>query len=408
VSIWTRRAPGTAGRHIVALAFVTFIAMGVPNGSLGTAWPSIRDDFSRPLADLGLLLVALTVGNVISGALAGWATRRLGRGAMLVASSVATAAALVLFSTAGAWPAVVAAVALLGFGKGLIDAGVNAFVAVNHGVRVMNLLHASFGVGSTLGPLLVAALLGAGRSWRPAFAVLAILDVVLVVAFWRTRRGWSAGVMEAAEHSRGRGGKGGAPLLVATLGLFFLYTGVEVGAGQWAYTLLTEGRGMGVGAAGFWVAAYWGGLTAGRIGVGVAGAGRSPLAILDGSIALALAGLSVVWIDPFGFGYLGLPVAGLGMAAVFPTLMGLAPRRFPPQRVASVVGYQTAAAALGAAALPYVAGFAAERSGLEVIGPVMCAGAGALLVLHLVTVRLAGGRPPGGRPPGGRPPAAAD
>lgn len=173
----------------------------------------------------------------------------------------------------------------------------------------------------------------------------------------------------------------------ADLILFFLYTGVEVGTGQWAFTLLTESRGLGTTAAGTWVAIYWGGLTLGRFGFGVVGERLAPSRILGGSMLVSLLGLGLLWSDPIGIGAVGLPIAGLGFAAVFPTLVSLTPARIGRLRSTRSMGSQLAAANLGAAGVPWLLGLVAEDHGLESLGAGLFATAVLLTVVNLASDR---------------------
>lgn len=156
--------------------------------------------------------------------------------------------------------------------------------------------------------------------------------------------------------------------------LFLVYTGVEVAAGQWAFTLLTESRAMPTAAAGWWVAAYWGGLTAGRLLFGVVGDRITADRLLDSSALVALAGLGLLWADPGGAGAIGLPIAGLGFAAIFPTLVSLTPARIGRDRSTRMVGYQLAAANVGAASIPWLMGLIAGTRGVGSLGPALFAG----------------------------------
>ena len=122
---------------------------------------------------------------------------------------------------------------------------------------------------------------------------------------------------------------------------------------------------MGTAAAGTWVAIYWGGLTLGRFGFGLVGDRLAPSRILRGSMLVSLLGLGILWLDPFDLGASGLPIAGLGFAAVFPTLVSLTPARIGRLRSTRSMGFQLAAANLGAAGVPWLLGLVAESYGLD-------------------------------------------
>ncbi|MGF1617689.1 MAG: sugar MFS transporter [Acidimicrobiia bacterium] len=171
--------------------------------------------------------------------------------------------------------------------------------------------------------------------------------------------------------------------VVLLLSLFFVYTGAEIGVGYWAYTLLSEGRGMPTAIAGGWVAAYWGGLTAGRFLVGAVGKRVSASNTLNASVVMAFIGVGVLWWDPAGAGFVGLPIAGIGFAAIVPTLVSLTPLRIGRDRSTRMVGYQLAAAGLGFATLPWAIGLLAGAYGLKTLGPGLFGITAIFTLLHL-------------------------
>jgi fucose permease len=162
-------------------------------------------------------------------------------------------------------------------------------------------------------------------------------------------------------------------------GLFFLYAGLEVGAGQWAYSWLVEGRGVAPAVAAAWLAVYWGSLTAGRVVLGALAARISPEAILRGSLIGVPLGVAWLWagLGPAS-GAAGLAVLGLALAPIFPLLIAATPGRVGAPYAAHAIGFQIAAHCLGTATLPGAAGLLARRVGLEVFGPFLL-GTGAAL-----------------------------
>lgn len=367
---------------IVALA--AFVMLGLVDGALGVAWPSMRDTFDRGLSDLGLLLFFGSTGYLLASIGYGWLHSVFGTGTLLGGGSVLMVVGIAGIAAAPVWILVAGAAILLGLGGGLVDTGMNAHAALVFDVGSINLLHACFGVGASLGPIVVTLSLVATGVWRAGYAVLALIQVLVAVAVWTRRSRWAG---EEPDLNSDAPVAGRRRQLWLHLILFFLYTGVEVATGQWAFTLLSEGRGMETVAAGVWVAVYWGGLTAGRLGFGVVGNRLAPSRILGGSMLMSLLGLAILWFDIFGIGVVGLPIAGLGFAAVFPTLVSLTPTRIGRVRSTRSMGFQLAAANLGAAGVPWVLGLLAEESGLEVLGPGLFATALLLSVVHLISDR---------------------
>ena len=358
--------------------------LGVIDGALGVAWPSMRAAFGRDLSDLGLLLAFGSIGYLTASTSYGRLHSRVGTGLLLSLGSGLLAVGVTGIAFAPVWAMVAVSAILLGLGGGLVDTGLNAHAALVFDVGSINLLHACYGVGATLGPVVITISLVSGGEWRGGYAVLAALQVVSAVTIWKRRRRWAGSEPDLSGDPPRRAGR---LRLSSHLMLFFLYTGVEVATGQWAFTLLSEGRGMTTGSAGVWVAVYWGGLTVGRFGFGVLGGWLSPSGILNGSMAVSLLGLGLLWLDPWGLGVVGLPIAGIGFAAVFPTLVAVTPGRIGRLESTKSMGYQLASANLGAATVPWALGFLAESSGLQALGPGLFATAMLLASIQLVSDR---------------------
>ena len=178
------------------------------------------------------------------------------------------------------------------------------------------------------------------------------------------------------------------PRVRANALLFFLYTGAEAAAGQWAYSLLTEARGMAPAAAGVVASAYWGSIFAGRVAFGLVVHHVTPAALLRVSMAGAPLAALVVCVTRGGAGaFAGLFALGLLLAPIFPLLIAETPSRVGERHAAHAIGFQISAATLGAGALPALAGVLARHTGLESLGPLLLATTLALLLLHERGVR---------------------
>lgn len=367
---------------VLAVALAAFVMLGLVDGALGVAWPSMREVFGRGISDLGLLLAFGSIGYLSASAGYGWLHPRLGTGTLLSVGAGLLALGLVGVALSSEWVIVVMSAMSLGLGGGLVDTGMNAHAALAFDLGSINLLHASYGVGATLGPVVITLSLVSTGFWRTGYAVLAAAQVITGVAIWGRRTRWTGTEPDFTDEPRVSSRK---RHLIFLLLLFFLYTGVEVATGQWAFTLLSEGRGMPTAVAGTWVAIYWGGLTVGRFGLGIVGDRMSPSLTLNLSMVVSLGGLAVLWLDPFGLGVVGLPIAGLGFAAVFPALVALTPARIGRLRSTKSIGFQLAAANVGAAGVPWVLGLMAESSGIESLGPGLFVAGLLLGVVHFAS-----------------------
>src|SRR5919204_2389293 len=153
-------------RLLPLLAGLAFISLGLPDGLLGVAWPSIRAYFYLPLDALGALLVMFTTSYLLSSFSSGRLLAHINVGSLLALSCLATAASLIGYALAPQWPIMVALGVLSGLGAGAIDAGLNTFAATHFSARAVNWLHAFYGVGATLGPVIMTAVLSAGCPWQ--------------------------------------------------------------------------------------------------------------------------------------------------------------------------------------------------------------------------------------------------
>ena len=352
------------------LIFVAFVVLGLPDFAHGVAWPELRGEFDRPLADLGTFLAVAAVGYLLVATSTGRLAARWGVEGMVVRSTLLSAAGLALIAVAPWWAAVLLGSFVAGIGAGGMDTGFNAAVALRNDGRLMGLLHAGYGVGAAVGPVVVGASLVAGGGWRPGYAVFALASFLLVVPLL----GRSLGEAPAQEPI-------GSPRGVWLPALaFFVYVSLEVTIGQWAFTALTEDHGIGEGAASIWVGVYWVGLTAGRLWLGLGGHRIAVDRLLVGSVAGVAVGTLLLW---FGgdLAPIGLPIGGLALSVVFPLLMLLTPERVGVERAAAAVGWQAAASSVGAAAGPAAAGVVLERAGIDAYGPVTAAMVVALAVV---------------------------
>src|SRR5688572_5321497 len=159
---------------LLALAFVAFISLGLPDGILGVAWPSIRRTFHVPLSQLGYLLMAGTMGYFLSSFFAGAFERKLGIGGVLLASNLLVFVSLVGNALAPAFPWMLCFGFAGGLGAGAIDAAINHFAARSFPPRWVSWMHACYGIGATIGPLIMTAVIVSGLSWRYGYASIAV------------------------------------------------------------------------------------------------------------------------------------------------------------------------------------------------------------------------------------------
>jgi len=368
---------------LVAVVYAAFVSLGLPDGAGGVAWPAMRATLGQPLEALGLVSLVGTIGSALSGFASGHVLARLGTARVVLVSGLLTGFALVGYGLAPGYLFVVLLALPLGFGAGSVDAGLNHYAAERWSSRRMNWLHASWGIGATLGPLaMTAAIAGAsgGEGWRTGYLAIGGAQLALAFVFLLTLGLWDRA--PAAAHGAGGGGVPGAArkLVPGTRGArlagllapasYALYAGCEFGVGSWAASVMRDGRGFDAAVAGSIVALYYGAITAGRVVSGLFAdrvGNRRMVRLGLGTAAFGVALFSL----PLGPGAAaaGLALAGFGYAPVYPCLMHETPRRFDPETTRKVVGRQVASAYLGGMVLPPALGLAAAWFGTGAVGP---------------------------------------
>ena len=365
------------------IACIGLAIVGLPDGSLGVAWPSLRATLALPQAALGLILVSLASGTFCAGLISGRWLAAQGPRRVLTCATLLAVAALCVIALAPVTPVLCSGALLLGLGQGSIDAAVNAAAAFTLSARRMNWIHGCYGIGAMLGPLAMTGIIvQAGLSWRLGYGGLAAAFLCAAAVFARRVPATIAhhadthpGVTTAASAVRHR-------LVWLLIAVFCVYCGIEVMLGQWSYTILTAGRGVPDGTAGLCVGAYWGSLALGRFLLGMAiqrvGADR----LLRAATFAIIAGTLCIAVAPGLWAALGLVIAGLAAAPVFPTLMARAPDRLGAAIALHAIGFAISAAMLGGAVLPALGGWLADSVGVGAIPWCALAAACVLLVLH--------------------------
>jgi fucose permease len=388
--------------NLLALAYVAFIALGLPISLMGVAWPTLRTEFSLPLDALGLLFISSTVGYLISSFMIARLITRFGVGWLLIFSSLVSAVSLLSYALAPSWGFIIAMGAIGGFGSGVMDAGLNIYLASEYNESQMQWLHACFGVGATLSPLVMTASLTLFASWRAAYIFAGVLMVVMAASFLFTLSAWKRprklSLEAAGSEDAGRGLMDYQTPLWETLLrvvtwasilMFLLYTGAELTLGSWTYTLFTEGRGVGPQLAGLWAGGFWATFTIGRVLAGLYAHRIRLNTLMVGALALALIGAILFWWNPLELvGVAGVFLVGFAMAPIFPGLVSSTSQRVSPRHAGNTIGIQISAAGLGGALLPSLAGFLAERISLETIPVMLSISLLGLLVLYLLSTRV--------------------
>jgi len=283
-------------------------------------------------------------------------------------------------------------------GAGSIDAGLNTYVAAHFGEGLMQWLHASYGIGVTLGPIIMTITLTALDSWRVGYRIVGGFQLVLAACFVLTLAMWDktkapVGSVEPkrlTDYKTPLGETLRQPRVWLSALLFFLYVGAEVSFGTWTYSLLVESRGISPAVAGLWVGSYWATFTIGRVVAGLYAKRIGVNLLVLGGLAGALLGtLLLSWNPSEAANLLAVALIGFSIAPIFPAFMSGTSQRVGANFAANTIGIQIAATGLGTAVIPSTVGVLARQYSLEVIPVCMAIVFTGLFALYVLALKSA-------------------
>lgn len=388
----------------VALSYATFILVGVSAGVVGVLLPAQIDDYGVDKTTIGTTFFTSSAGFMLAGFNAGPLIHRFGVRTTLLIGCCAYILAGLITAARPPFLALVAIQLIIGYGTGLAESVLNVYLAGLPGATtLLNRLHAFFGVGALLGPLLATWMLGY-LPWTAVWLVLALAALPLMAGFRLILPAREVrGTQEAPEPGRASGRTASGRGLLGTasrepavlLGATFLavYVGLEISVGNWGFSFLVDARGQGDLLAGYTVSAYWLGLTLGRFLISPAAA---RLGVTDiGMTFLCLAGVTtasmLAWSLPGAVSaVVSFVLLGFFLGPIFPTTMAVAPRLTVPRLVPTAIGLLNGVSVVGGAVFPWLAGTIAEGIGPWTLPPFTAALALLQIVLWwLVSRRMA-------------------
>jgi MFS family permease len=356
----------------------------------------MRLSFHEPIGALGIILIVSVAAEAVSSAVTGRLLSVIGAGRLMVLATALLAIALGGETLAPSLWVFACGAVLFGLGFGVTNSVVNAHAASNFGARQVNWVHASYGLGATIGPLLVTALLTNGLSWRWAYVIMAAVEAALTLVFAVTVSAWRVSQRAAIEArpsvDRARRRRRPTGAVLGSVVFVAVESGIENAAGVWGYVFLTAGRGLSPGVAGVCVSAYWATMFVGRMVFGPVAGRVGAQRVLGLAVAAVAAGAAVMAVPgPGWLAVAGLMIFGLAAAPIFPLLTLTTAERVGTageEGTNQTVSLQVAASAVGSTALPSGVGLAVGALGASAFGPL-------LLVLGLAmagTYRLVSSR----------------
>ena len=350
---------------LLPLIYLSFISLGLPDGLLGAAWPSMYPLFGVEVSASGIVFMIVSLGTVVSSLLSDRMTTRFGTARVTTVSVALTAAALFGFSISDSYPLLCLWSIPYGLGAGGVDASLNNYVALHYESRHMSWLHCMWGIGATVGPYIMGTVLSGGGVWNTGYRIVGIIQLTLAVVLvfsqgiWQKRQASGGEVPHKALSLKEVFAIPGA---VEIMIAFFGYCAVEQTAGLWAASYLVLDRGIEAETAAAFASMFYLGITVGRF--------------LNGFIAMKLSDSTMVYL---GFGVIGLGIAmlllplgnacalaglvvvGFGCAPIYPCIIHSTPAHFGAENSQALVGVQMASAYMGNILMPPLFGVIANH-----------------------------------------------
>ncbi len=354
---------------LAAIIYIAFISLGLPDSMLGAAWPMMYADLNVPISYAGFISMTVCGGTVVSSIMYSRLARRIPTGIVTAVSVAMTALALMGFSFASSFPMIIALAVILGLGAGAVDAGLNNYVAIHFKARAMSFLHASWGIGTTVGPFLLSYLISIGLGWQEGYRILSTVQFIICIMLfaslplWKKAENAEKGDTTAPVPEYRRFCKGAViPAILA----FFAYCSMENTAMIWSATFLVEARGFSEGLAAVSAGVLFWGMTAGRLFSGFISdrlGDRKMLAI--GETASLIAILLIAFI-PGKLSVAALFLLGFGFGPIYPSMIHQTPEYFGVERSSEIMGLEMASAYVGSMFMPPIFGLIGRRISMDV------------------------------------------
>lgn len=352
---------------LLLIIYLAFISLGLPDSLLGSAWPTMYQEFSVPISYAGGISMIIAAGTVVSSLQSDRLTKKFGTGKVTAVSVLMTAVALLGFSLSHSYWTLCLWAIPYGLGAGSVDASLNNYVALHYASRHMSWLHCMWGVGASLGPYIMGYALTGGQSWNMGYRYIAILQIVLTaillfsLPLWKKQKGDSGEEPEKAKPLSLREivKIPGAKQIMVT---FFCYCALEQTTGLWASSYLVLQRGLTAEAAAGFASLFYVGITAGRAASGFLTMKLNDTQMIRLGQGLILLGIACVALPVGSFAALaGLIMIGLGCAPIYPSIIHSTPAHFGADKSQAMIGVQMASAYVGTCFMPPVFGFLANH-----------------------------------------------
>lgn len=354
---------------LLAIIYLAFISLGLPDSLLGSAWPAMYQEFSVPLSYAGGISMIISAGTIISSLQSDRLTKKLGTGWVTALSVLITAISLFGFSISHSYLALCLWAIPYGLGAGSVDASLNNYVALHYASRHMSWLHCMWGVGASTGPYIMSYVLTGGQSWNSGYRYVGLMQIVLTailfisLPLWKTKKSGdaqstdteSAKPLSLREVVRIRGAK---EIMIT----FFCYCALEQTCGLWSSSYLVLQRGFSAESAAGFASLFFIGITIGRIVSGFLTMKLSDTQMIHLGMAVVFCGILCLFLPLGGTtALIGLTLIGFGCAPIYPSIIHSTPTHFGADKSQAMIGVQMASAYVGSCLMPPVFGFIANH-----------------------------------------------
>ena len=359
---------------LLAIIYIAFISLGLPDSLLGAAWPVMHEDLGAPLSYAGIISMIIAFGTVVSSLQSDRLTLWLGTGKVTAISVAMTATALLGFSASSEFWMLCLWAIPYGLGAGGVDAALNNYVALHYRSWHMSWLHCMWGVGVATGPYIMGMALEMGKGWPAGYHIIAVMQVVLTIILFASLPLWKERKDEVQADS-GHKRKplslreifwipGAREILVA----FFCYSAVEQTCGLWASSFLNLSKGISAEQAASFGAMFFIGVTVGRAINGFFAMRMHDESMIRMGQVLILLGIVTVML-PAGdaVALAGLILIGLGCAPIYPCIIHSTPTHFGKEKSQAIIGVQMAAAYIGTMLMPPLFGILANHLSISLL-----------------------------------------
>ena len=360
---------------LLALVYICFISLGLPDSLLGSSWPTVHQQLNLPLSYAGIISSVISLGTILSSLVTGKLLQKLGTGKLTAISIALTAIGLLGFSFCkGFWGFIICAIPY-GLGAGAVDAALNNYVALNFKSQHMSWLHCAWGAGASISPYIMGLALTGLNDWSKGYLIVFIIQALLSTVIFFTLPVWKKGeikrsndgeeeVLESFSLNRILKIPGAISCFIA----FFGYCALEVTASLWASSYLVKVHNVTAETASLFASLFYIGITLGRAINGFLSMKLSDKLLIRSGLTIILVGL-ILLVLPFSslFALVGFIVIGLGCAPVYPCIIHMTPSLFGRAQSRSMIGIQMAFAYTGFLIVPPIFGFVASAFSIKLL-----------------------------------------